>query len=452
MTATADHLPPGLGYAGVHPVAEDAVTVLLRGVKEQLAAIADPGLVGRGADAARIDQLRLLEELKAVAAAAQARVTLGFAASQLAEQDTRGVRRDARGRGIGDQVALARGCPAAQGARHLGFARAMAEMPHTHALLGAGQISEWTATVLVRETAILTREDRRVVDERLCAMRLDTTTGQITAPLVLGWTPRRVEGTARALAGELDPAAAVKRAAKATRDRRVTIRPAPDTMAYVTGLLPVAQGVAAWANLSASAKALKAAGDGRTEAQIMADLFGQRLTGQPDAVTVPVEIQLVLTPDTLLGTSQRPARINDTVIPAQSARDLAARTDAPRWLRRVFTHPQTGAVTGLDPTRRRFTPGDARYLAVRDQHCRHPRCEAPIADRDHVVRAADRGPSTPTNGQGLCEGHNLVKEIPGWHTRVTDPTPGHHTVQTTTPTGHTYHSHAPPGLPPPARP
>ena len=436
---------------GVHPVYEHAVTGRLELMLEELSAITgDPELMGGMADCHRIEQLRMLEQVKSAAAAAQARVTVAFEASQLARQEAAGVRRDQRGRGIGDQVALARGCPASQGARHLGFARAMAEMPHTLALLTRGEVDEWTATVLVRETAILTLEDRKLVDERLCAMRIDTDTGAVSEPAVLGQTPRRVELAARALAAELDPQAAVRRAAKAAGDRRVTLRPAPDTMSFLTGLLPVAQGVAAWASLRTAAKAIKAAGDERTESQVMADLFVQRLTGQATAHAVPAEIQLVMTPDTLLGTSDRPARIGDTVIPAQTARDLADRTDAPRWLRRLFTDPLTGVLTGLDPRRRRFSAADSRFLRVRDQHCRHPGCDSPIADDDHVVRAADHGPSTCTNGQGLCEAHNLVKEIPGWTTRVTDPRPGSHTVQITTPTGHTYQSQAPPGLPPPA--
>ena len=434
---------------GIHPVFEHAGTERLARLREELAAITgDAEQTGRMSDAHRIDQLRLLEEVKAAAAAAQASITVAFERSQLAQQDAAGVRRDQRGRGIGDQVALARGCPSSQGARHLGFAKAMAEMPHTFALLGDGHLDEWTATLLVRETAILSLEDRRLVDERLCAMTVDTTTGEVSDPLVLGWTPRRVAGAARALAAELDPASAVRRSAKAAGDRRVSIRPAPDTMAYVTGLLPVAQGVAVWASLRSAARAEKAAGDERSESQLMADLFVQRLTGQATATAVPVEIQLVMTPDSLLGTSERPARIGDCVVPARTARDLAGRTDAPRWLRRLFTDPVSGVATAADPRRRRFTGEDARFLDLRDQTCRHLGCDSAIADHDHVVRVADGGPTLRHNGQGLCEAHNLVKELPGWRSRVVDPTPGRHRVEIRTPTGHTYRSHAPPALPP----
>ena len=436
---------PGVVAVRQHPEVEQ-----LQGMLDELSAMTgDPEQGGPMADCHRIERLRMLEEVKAGAAAAQARVTVAFEASQLARQEAAGVRREQRGRGIADQVALARGCPASQGARHLGFAKAMAEMPHTLALLTRGQVDEWTATVLVRETAILALEHRKVIDERLCAMSIDTATGQVSPPWAVGQTPRRVENAAKALAAELDPEAAVRRAAQAAGERRVTIRPAPDTMTYLTTLLPVTQGVAAWASLRTAARAEKAAGDERTESQIMADLLVQRITGQATAAAVPTEIGLVMTPDTLLGTSDRPARIGDTVVPAHTARELARRTDAPRWLRRLFTDPLTGVVTTTDPTRRRFSPADARFLDTRDQHCRHPGCDGAITDHDHVTRRADHGPTTRTNGQGLCQAHNLAKETPGWTARVADPRPGHHTVQITTPTGHTYRSQAPPGLPPP---
>ncbi|MCW2795305.1 MAG: hypothetical protein JWM79_802, partial [Nocardioides sp.] len=68
------------------------------------------------------------------------------------------------------------------------------------------------------------------------------------------------------------------------------------------------QGVAAYANLKKSAQTLKSAGDPRSTHQIMSDLFVERLTGQASADAVPVEVALMMTPDTLVGTSEQPAR------------------------------------------------------------------------------------------------------------------------------------------------
>ena len=91
-------------------------------------------------DAERIEQLRALEELKAAAAAAQARVTAALDESVRAERAARGVPAAERARGIGAQVALARRDSPNRGGRHLGFARALVtEMPHTLAALTDGR-------------------------------------------------------------------------------------------------------------------------------------------------------------------------------------------------------------------------------------------------------------------------------------------------------------------------
>src|SRR5436190_14768778 len=121
-------------------------------------------------DAERIGQIRALEELKAAASAAQARATADLHVSVSASHAARGLAVDERGRGVGAQVALARRESPSRGSRHLGLARALTgEMPHTLAALTCGRLSEWRATLLVRETACLSVEDRRTVDRELCA-------------------------------------------------------------------------------------------------------------------------------------------------------------------------------------------------------------------------------------------------------------------------------------------
>lgn len=442
-----DDLLEGSGGPGAEPPPDPGV----EGVRGFLLRLTE--MTGTGTtDADRIDQLRALEEAKAAIAAAQARVTLAFEASQLAAQEAAGVPARRRGRGIGDQVALARRTPTNQGGRHVGFAHAMAEMPHTHALLSAGQISEWTATVLARETACLAREDRAVVDRRLCALTFDPATGELSGPLLLDWSLRRIESEVRALAYQLDPEAVVARRARAERDRRVSIRPAPDTMALVTGLLPVARGVACWASLDAAARALKAAGDDRSLDQLRADLFVERLTGQTRASAVPVEIGIIATHQTVTGHGDgagRPGRTTQgggAPLPADLVRELI---DAAPLVhqRPVTVDPDTGEVTGVGRRRRFHRGGAARTIRTRDQRCRFPGCHGPIAHLDHPAPVAAGGDTSQANSQGLCEAHNYVKETPGWRTEVTDERPGHHTVETTTPTGHTYRSRAPAALP-----
>ena len=390
-------------------------------------------------DGERVEQIRALEELKSAAAAAQAVVTADLVVSQRAEQLAAGVPASELGRGVAAQVALARRVSPHQGSRHVGLALALVhEMPATMAALRAGQVSEWRATIVARETACLTRADRRVADAEL-AGRLAT----------LG--DRQTEAAARTVAYRLDPHAFTARSAGAVRDRRVTLRPAPDTMSRLAGFLPVAQGVAAHTALARHADGLKAGGDPRSRGQIMADTLVERLTGQATATATPVEVELVMTDRALLAGGDEPAQLVGLgPLPAPAARDLLRDTDAQVWLRRLFTRPGDGALVAVESRRRLFPDGLRRLLILRDQTCRTPWCGAPIRHADHVLPAEAGGATSAANGQGLCAACNHTKQVPGWRAR---PGAGH-TVEITTPTGHNYTSRPPPlpGQRPPARP
>lgn len=58
------------------------------------------------------------------------------------------------------------------------------------------------------------------------------------------------------------------------------------------------------------------------------------------------------------------------------------------------------------------------HLVVRDGRCRTPWCDAPIRHGDHVTDAAEGGPTSLDNGQGLCERCNKTKNLPGWRAEV----------------------------------
>ncbi len=338
-----------LDTAAPAPVESVLDTATLAGWREQL------GWLDRGVgDAERVDQIRLLEEVKSAAAAAQAVVTADLVASQRAEQRAAGVAEQDLGKGVAAQVALARRESPHRGSRLVGLAQALVhEMPATMGALRAGEISEWRATIVARETACLTREDRQLADNQLA--------GRLAH---LG--DRQCEAAARAVAYALDPHACTARSAGAVRDRRVTLRPAPDTMSRLSGFLPVAQGVAAFAALSRQADAAKAAGDARSRGQIMADTLVERLTGQAAADAVPVEVALIMTDGTLLAGADEPAHLVGLgPLPAPIARHLARDTDAEVWLRRVFTRPD-GALVAMESRRRIFPHRLRQFLILRD--------------------------------------------------------------------------------------
>ncbi len=426
-----------------------------------------------------IDQIRGLEDLKCLAGARQADTAVAFDLQQRHEQAAAGVPADELGAGVAAQVALARRESPAKGSRLLGLARTLPGMPHTFAAFRSGLLNEWRVTLIVKETICLSPEDRAAVDEELAA-----DTGALG-----GMGDKAITTAVRAAAYRRDPASAARRASRAVAERCVSLRPAPDTMTYLTALLPVTQGVAAYAALTRDADTARSAGDDRSRGQVMADTLVERITGIPGGIS-GVEVQLVMTDRALLESDSEPARLPGYgTIPAAWARQIAltggssvgtsaphtsnpgspatadtgghgtaagatadeagdagvgvsGRHDLNLWVRRLYTAPGTGELVAMDSTARLFPAGLKRFLQVRDDTCRTPYCDAPIRHHDHITAWHNRGPTTADNGQGLCEACNHTKETPGWTAK---PVPGpRHTVKTTTPTGHTYHSTAPP--------
>ncbi|BBZ45254.1 HNH endonuclease [Mycobacterium parmense] len=338
------------------------------------------------------------------------------------------------------EVALARRDAPVRGGRHLGFAKALVhEMPHTLAALASGALSEWRATLIVRESACLDVEDRRTLDAELCADpdRLE------------GMGDARVAAAAKAIAYRLDPHSVVERAAKAEEERTVTIRPAPDTMTYLTALLPMAQGVSVYAALRREADTRF---DGRSRGQVMADTLVERVTGRAAAVPTPVAVNLVLTDETLLGGDNAPADVGGYgPIPAAVARGLvfgaASDKESRATLRRLYAHPRSGALVAMESRSRLFPRGLAAFIELRDQRCRTPYCDAPIRHRDHARPWAEGGSTTAANGHGSCEGCNYAKEARGWSVSTEVDENGSHTARFITPTGKGYRSAAPPRAP-----
>ncbi|GAA2144285.1 hypothetical protein GCM10009844_17650 [Nocardioides koreensis] len=321
-------------------------------------------LAGTGSiteDAKRIELIGELETLTRAAAAAQAALSADFDASQRQQQADAGVRPGRRHRGIADQIALARKESPHRGRQHLGLAKVLvAEMPHTWAAFRAGRITEYRATALVRETACLSLEDRQTVDHAVAG----------DPDALEGYSDRVVEAEVRKLAARLDARSVAKRRRRAESERRVTVRPAPDVMTYVTALLPVAQGVAVYAALKAEADRLVASGDPRSRGQIMPDTLVGRVTGAPSIdgrPVVPVTIDLVMTDRALFAGATDSAQVAGFgAIPAEVARGLVADlldAGTATWLRRLYTSPATGELVAMDARSRRF-PGSSGTSSI----------------------------------------------------------------------------------------
>jgi hypothetical protein len=386
-------------------------------------------------EATLIGQIAEFEQLKSAAAAGQARAAAALEEKRRANEAAAGVPKSKQGRGLSSEVALARRDSPSRGGRHLGFAKALVyEMPHTLTALQCGALSEWRATLIVRESACLSVADRRVLDAELCA---DVTKLE-------GMGDKRITAAAKEIAYRLDPQAVVDRAAKAEADRTVTIRPAPDCMAYVTVLLPVAKGVGVYAALKREADTTF---DDRSRGQVMADTVVERVTGRPAEVPEPVAVNLVISDEALLGDDTAAAEIEGYgPIPAGVARGMvsgaASDERSKATLRRLYRHPKSGALVAMESRSRLFPKGLARFIGIRDRTCRTPYCDAPIRHRDHAQPRNRGGPTSAKNGLGMCERCNYEKEAPGWGVTAGEEN-GVHTAEFATPTGARYRSTAP---------
>ena len=406
------------------------------GIRASLAAVDVDAL----SDHERVALVAELERLKGSAAACQARATDALRVSRevVAPRDVT--------RSVGSEVALARHESPSTGDRFVGLSRALVhEMPHLMSALTDGVVSERAAVEVVRETATLTREHRVEVDRRI-------------ADALPRLSPRMAGRAAARVAAELDAASVIRRMEAAVRSRRVTVRPAPDGMAYLTVLGPLREVVGAHAALLRRARSVVGgqcedeAPAGRGVGAVSADVALQLLAGLATVQVQPVEVQLVMTDRALLGTGD-PGRSADEAarvpghgsVPAPVARAWVRGADpASVWLRRLYTSPDGRDLVALDSRRRTFVGGLRRVLVLRDDVCTTPFCDAQIVHADHAHPARDGGPTSAENGHGKCARCNHVKEAPGWRVTVARGSPRE--TETRTPTGHTYRSLAPPLL------
>ncbi|MEV0894332.1 DUF222 domain-containing protein [Promicromonospora sp. NPDC050262] len=420
--------------------------MILPGATDTRSGAVDSVVDARAVQAECVDLLGELEAVKNAITATQARLAVVLDEATRAEEARQSIRAERQGRGVPNQVGAALRVSPHAGAGFVSTSRVwVTQMPHTFNALRSGVLSQWRATLLVRETSHLTVEHRALIDEEIC--------GPAHLAELARMGTRRLVARIKELAARLDVHACVKRNARAVTERRVSIRPAPDLMVYLTALVPMAQGVQAYAQLKTHAQTTKATGDERGVGQIMADTLIERTTGREPghAEDVPVTINLLVSDQTLLARGDEPAVVLEGTpagvgtVPAPVARNLAAHaidTDT-AWLRSIYVNPH-GRLVATTSTSRFHPQGLASLLRAREQGiCATTWCDAPVRHLDHVTPHAEGGPTSLDNGQGLCARCNHAKQAPGWSQKTTQ-LDGRHAVETVTPTGHTYVSVAPP--------
>ncbi|WP_245634663.1 DUF222 domain-containing protein, partial [Janibacter limosus] len=204
---------------------------------------------------------------------------------------------------------------------------------------------------------------------------------------------------------DLDAEALVRRRRRAAASRNVSVRPAPDGMAWLSILGPLTDVVGAFAALKrAEQSRYVATGDPATDAARVADERGrgawmadtalELLSGRAEGQPQPVEVTLVMREDAVVPRDEEPGEGDEAEVPgwgampgAMAREHLLRLCDAgtATWLRRLWTAPGGRDLVAMDSTRRLFSGVLRQLVELRDATCRIPFCGAPIRDIDHVT-------------------------------------------------------------------
>jgi hypothetical protein len=368
-----------------------------------------------------LDQLEALERVTSAVAAARVAITATFAdaAATTAGADHEDVavdgrRRPSRAMSIGAEVALATlASPHAGEQRVLLSRRLRDHLPLTLAALARGELTETRAFAIAREVAHLTPEQRHQVDADL-------------APRLAGLGDVRLRQAVRRSCLTIAAETEARRCARARTERRVTTRRLDDGTGQLLATLPLEVLAAVRAALDTAAATARTSGDERSAAQVRADTLAARITGEETLTDpVPVRVNHVIGVESLLGEGTEPGLVaGEGFLPAAlcTAWVRRASESAKATLRRLFASPTDRALVAMEATTRRFDGSLAELLDLRDAGtCRTPGCNAAIRHHDHITPAAHGGPTEASNGQGLCERCNYLKESPGWTSWVADP-------------------------------
>nr|WP_274637986.1 HNH endonuclease signature motif containing protein [Microbacterium bovistercoris] len=264
---------------------------------------------------------------------------------------------------------------------------------------------------------------------------------------------------ARDVADRLTSRTRTQRHAEAFARRRVEVEDVADGMAWVHALVSAERAHAADRGITATAKNMTTdERDGRTHAQLRADLFADLLTGVgPDRmvttkvfVTIPLDrlspaartsVRSGTSAATSTGTSTGTGLdLNrDCLIPGEGRIDDATARqlllDAGAFTR-VITDPVSGVILDMDRRSRRATRAQRDWLVLRHGTCLRDGCTrlAIDADIDHhcAYHGRGRGATDIDNLDPLCDPDHAMKDT----TRIRHRRRDDGTIEREFPTGH----------------
>jgi hypothetical protein len=380
----------------------------------------------------------------------------------------RGKSRVPAGRRAADELAPALGISPGTASALVNHARRVdAELPAAHDALASGRMSAGQLRVLDE----VTRGQSPEVTRRVEAVAVQK------APRC---TPSTLRAELETAAQRANPEFAAEHAAKGRDARDVALRRSPTAGCRRLVMdLPRTDAEAAWLAVNGAAAAAKERGDARSFGQLRADAATGLLTGQadptdpalvptPERLRARVEVQVVVSADTLRGAGDEPAQIPGSgPVDADHAREVAK---GAAW-RRLVVYPDTGTLQVRGT--KRYEPSDEprlervltdpveaappettayrppkrlrEHVHARDGGCIGAACHHPTrgTQLDHTTDHAKGGATSHRNLGSQCQRVHNAKTHGGW--QLQQPTPG--TFIWTGPTGRRYTRRARPLLP-----
>lgn len=326
---------------------------------------------------------------------------------------------------LAQEIGAAMGVTKGHASGLIADAEALCEtLPETLEALAVGDISRQHVNAMIRQAITLPDDDaiRAFEAEAL--------------PKARRQSPTQFSHAAVKTREGLFPDTITERRAEAVKDRRMDCYGTQDGMGRLSIDAPIEVVHSLHNAAQATARALKAAGDDRTQAQIAVDalvdaimigftqetgakpgvgaagLGADRLGGIRPTVHVTVPVM------TLLGHENEPGRLDgcgpiDPVV----ARQLAAQ--APSFTR-LLTHPETGAVLSVGRDSYKVPADLKRAVQLRDETCVGIGCDRPatVCDLDHVEEWQSGGETRFTNIASECEQHHMIRHHTTWQIRL----------------------------------
>jgi hypothetical protein len=449
--------------------------------------------VGALSAAEKAAELQRVQARKAMDAAYEAELIMGFAADRPDIDDPPAGHRGARRRGAGspvpgtseflpDELALVMNCSRSFASGVLSDAWVLTErMPAVHAARSAGRLDPWRARVFADVLGAASDEVIAAVVPALLPVAAGLSSGQLRRRLI-----------AAAIAA--DEEFAEQRRIEAERRARVRVYPTADGLSMLASELPSAVAAAMWSVIDGAAQLARTGGDDRPIGVLRAEAHaalvlqpggdgrpavtghvtvvaplpalrpdgaaadGGPLAGEegPSVDGVPItaaHLRELLAQLKALGVQAPPGGSLHLALTGENGALLATATAgelARLAARGCRTHGREVAcacpvLTGPAAVDR-YTPSAAqvRFLRLRDRTCRHPGCAQPAGrtDADHVVSYDCGGRTGCENLCCLCRTHHRLKTFArGWRFELL----ADGTLRVTTPSGIT-RTTRPPGL------